>query len=80
MGGMGGPRGMGGMFASSNSDRRYNLTLSVSGRNIFNHVNLATPNGNLLSPNFGISTALAGQFFNTAVANRRIDMQVTFNF
>ncbi|MEO8725977.1 MAG: TonB-dependent receptor [Acidobacteriaceae bacterium] len=79
-GGMGGPRGMGGLFASSTSDRRYNLTLGLSGRNIFNNVNLATPNGNLQSPNFGISTQLAGGFYNSAVANRRIDMQVTFSF
>jgi hypothetical protein len=49
-------------------------------RNIFNNVNLATPIGVLNSPLFGRSNALAGGFFSSAAANRRIDLQVMFNF
>jgi hypothetical protein len=62
------------------SDRRYSLTFSVAARNIFNNVNLATPIGNLNSPLFGESNALAGGPFSSTSANRRIDLQVMFNF
>lgn len=59
---------------------RYSLTFSVYARNIFNNVNLATPIGNLNSPLFGQSNALAGRPYSSSSANRRIDLQVTFNF
>ncbi len=72
-GGIGGPD-----FGSTN--HRYNLTFSISARNIFNNVNLATPIGNLSSPLFGESNGLASGFGATATANRRIDLQVSFNF
>ena len=76
-----GPRGMGGLFASSTSDRRYNLTLTASVRNLFNHVNSATPIGVLTSPEFGRSIALAGGPFSSGSAyNRRIELQLTFAF
>jgi hypothetical protein len=78
---MGGPPG-GGMFGGS-SGRRYNLTLSVSARNLLNYVNLSTPVGNLGSPFFGESTSLGGgfgPFGASAAANRRIDLQLRFSF
>ena len=59
---------------------RYNLTFSVSGRNIFNNVNLATPIGNLSSPLFGESNAIAGGPFSGSPGNRRFDLQMTFSF
>ncbi len=63
------------------SNRRYNLTFSVSARNIFNNVNYASPEGNLNSTNlFGKPYALAGGFFSSNAANRRIDLQVRFSF
>jgi hypothetical protein len=62
------------------TNRKYNLTLSVSVRNLFNHVNLAPPIGNVDSPFAGTSTALASGPFNTTSANRRIDLQVLFSF
>ena len=62
------------------SGHRYSLTLAVSARNLFNRVNLAPPVGNLSSPVFGESNALAGGIFNTAAANRRIDLVATFSF
>ncbi len=70
----------GGMFGGSNTGHRYNLTFSVAGRNIFNNVNLANPIGNVNSNFFGQSIALAGGFFNSSVANRRLDLQLLFSF
>jgi len=61
-------------------NRRFNLTFSVSARNIFNNVNYASPEGNLNSPIFGKPYALAGGFFSSNAANRRIDLQVRFSF
>ena len=61
-------------------NRRYNLTFSVSARNIFNNVNYASPVNNLSSPIFGKADALAGGFYSGNAANRRIDLQVRFSF
>jgi hypothetical protein len=77
-GGFGGGRG-GGMDVGANNNR-YNLTFSVSARNIFNNVNLATPIGNLSSPLFGQANGLAGGPYSSSTANRRIDLQVSFSF
>jgi hypothetical protein len=89
--GGGGPRGGGGgggfgraaggpsnMGAASN--RRYSLTFSVNARNVLNRVNLATPVGNLSSPLFGQSNALAGGPFSSSASNRRIELQASFSF
>ncbi len=77
-GGFGG-RGPGGADGNT-SNHRYSLTFSVSARNIFNHVNLATPVGNLSSSLFGLSNGLAGQPFSQSTSNRRIDLQAAFSF
>jgi len=77
-GGFGG-RGPGGPDGNL-SNHRYSLTFSVAARNIFNHVNLATPVGNLSSSLFGFSNGLTGQPFSQSTSNRRIDLQVSFNF
>ncbi len=61
--------------------RRYNLTLTAFGANIFNHQNLGTPNGTLLSPFFDKSQSLAGGFFGPPTAgNRSIFLEAAFNF
>ena len=82
--GGGGPRGPlfggGPNFGGSNSDRRYNFTLSASARNIFNKVNLGNPGGVLGSPFFDKFNSLQGGPFSTGVAVRRIDLQATFSF
>jgi hypothetical protein len=70
---------MGGTDAGGTT-HRYNLTFSVSARNIFNNVNLATPIGNLSSPLFGESNAIAGGPFSGSPGNRRFDLQMTFSF
>jgi hypothetical protein len=69
------------------TNQRYNLTLSLSARNLFNTVNLGAPVGSLSSPNFGESLAVAGSGFGGpggggggSANNRRIDMSVRFSF
>jgi hypothetical protein len=69
------------MSMSSNSDRRYNLTLGVSFRNAFNNVNLANPGGVLGSPFFGGFNNIVGFPYSPGTtANRRIDLIATFSF
>ena len=68
------------MNMSSNSDRRYNLTLGVGVRNVFNNVNLSNPGGTLGSSLFNVSNSLQGGPFSTSSANRRIDLQASFSF
>ena len=79
--GLSGGGGPGGAFSlGAATNRRYNLTLSVSARNILNRVNLAPPIGNLSSPLFGESNTLAGGPYSFGSATRRIDLQVQFSF
>ena len=75
-----GPGGGGFGGGGPATTRRYNLTLSVNARNVFNIVNGATPVGVLTSPNFGRSIALATGPFSSAAANRKIELQATFTF
>lgn len=80
--GMGPRGGMGGIFGDTATEHRYNLTLSVNARNAFNHENLNNPIGSLLSPRFLESTGIAGGFGPEATSseNRRIDLQLRFQF
>jgi hypothetical protein len=82
LGGVRGGRGMRGSgMRNGGSESRYNLTFSVSVRNLLNAVNPASPVGNLSSPLFGQSTQLAGGFGPGASANnRRVDLQVRLTF
>ncbi len=77
MGGMG-PGGMGG----GATNRRYNLTVSISARNLFNHVNDGPIIGNLTSPLFGQANSVAGGFgaYAENANNRRIELQARFSF
>ena len=81
-GGPHGEHGGGGMFGGSPSDNRYNLTFSVNARNIFNHVNVNNPIGNLSAPPSLLfqSNSLAGGPFSSSTANRLIYLQCQFNF
>ncbi len=73
--------GIGSMFNRGNTtSRRFNLTFSVSARNLLNSVNYAPPVNSLSSPLFGHANALAGGFYSSNAANRRIDLQVRFSF
>jgi hypothetical protein len=79
------PQGGGG---GAPSEKRFTLNVSLNFQNLLNHVNLAPPVGNLLSPNFGQSLALAGTFGglggtaggSNGAGNRRIYAQVRLNF
>lgn len=89
----GGPRGggLGGRGLSGNqggpgrmdasTSHKYNLTLVAFGQNLFNHENLAAPNGTLSSQFFGKSQSLAGGFFGPSTAgNRSIFLEANFSF
>ena len=66
---------------SSNSDRRYNLTLGLSARNAFNNVNVANPGGVLGSRYFDVSNTIQGFPFSPGTtANRRLDLTAQFTF
>lgn len=85
MGGMRGGMGGGGMRGGggTTTDRRFNLTLSASARNLLNHVNLAAPNGNLSSALFGQSLSTAGGFGpggGSAAGNRRLELMLRLSF
>ena len=75
-GGGGGP-----MMMNPNTNRRYNLTLSVSARNALNRLNLAPPVADIDSPLVGRYNSIAGGPFSfSGNASRRIDLQATFSF
>lgn len=80
----GGPFGMGGRggFGGGLTEHRYNLTLSLSARNLLNHVNYVAPVGVMGSPFFLQSTSIAGGYGAEATPtdNRRIDLQLRFQF
>jgi hypothetical protein len=80
-GGGRGNRG-GGMFGgdSASSGQRYSLTFGISARNLLNNVNEGLPVGVISSSFFGHANSLAGGPFGSQASNRRVDMQVTFNF
>ena len=65
-------------------DRRYNLTISMSARNILNHTNPGPIIGNITSPLFGRANQIAGgangEGFSENASNRRLELQVRFTF
>ncbi|HVP00831.1 MAG TPA: carboxypeptidase regulatory-like domain-containing protein [Bryobacteraceae bacterium] len=86
-GGMGGGPGhdhgpMGGIFAAPTTDRKYNLTVSMQGRNLFNHTNPGPITGNITSPLFGQANTMAGGggMFSENANNRRLELQMRFTF
>ncbi len=73
----------GGLFAASNTEHRYNITVGIIVRNLFNNTNAGMPVGNLGSPYFGPSNWLASTAGPADVAfgnNRRVQFQVRFDF
>jgi hypothetical protein len=82
-----GPQGGG---AAPPTEKRFNLTASINFQNLLNHVNLARPEGNLSSPNFGESLGLGGSFGgfggpgagagSVGAGNRRIYAQLRLSF
>jgi hypothetical protein len=80
-GGGGGPRGGGG-GGDSLTNRRYNLSVALQARNLFNHENLGNYTGALTSPFFGQATSLGGGFGGGggAANNRRIELSLRLSF
>jgi Carboxypeptidase regulatory-like domain/TonB dependent receptor len=90
MAAIGGPPGGGGAAEA----KRYSMQFSLNFQNLFNHVNLSPPVGNLSSPFFGQSLSLNGGFGGfggpggggggpgggSGAGNRRVTAQVRFNF
>ncbi len=74
--------GMRGMDGGGGTDKRYNLTLSISARNLLNTVNPGQYIGTLSSPLFGKANSLGGGFGpgGSSGNNRRIDFQLRFAF
>jgi hypothetical protein len=61
--------------------RKYSLTLIGGALNIFNIVNLGTPNGTLSSPLYGKTQSLAGGPFGSPTpGNRAVFIQALFSF
>jgi carboxypeptidase family protein len=66
---------------NESTPRRYSLTMAAVATNLFNIVNLAPPDGVLLSPLFGKSQSIAGGGFGSLTpGNRAITFQTTFSF
>ncbi len=89
-GGMGGPFGGGGggrggpFGGGASTGRKYTLSFSAQALNLFNDIDLGTPNGTLTTgagaSRFGQSTNLAGGIFSSGAAARRIFIQAAFQF
>jgi hypothetical protein len=81
-GGRGAPGGMPGFGGGggTSTGKRYNLGAGLIVNNVFGNQDLSTPNGVLLSPQFGTSTQLTGGAYTTSNAVRRIAIQASFNF
>jgi hypothetical protein len=88
----GGPfTGGAGGFGGGGTNHRYNVTLSVNARNLFNYTNADTPSGVLnpptadvpqasASPFFNVPNHLAGGPFSAQSASRLIYLQAAFSF
>jgi hypothetical protein len=78
-GGGGGGRGGGGGTADS-SGQKYTLTAGIVTRNLFNTVNPASPQGDLLSNRFDQALSLANIGGGNISANRRLEFNLRFSF
>jgi len=76
--------GMGAIFAPPSTNRRYNLTVSMSARNLLNHNNPGPIIGAITSPLFGLANQMGGVGygggFNENANNRRLELQMRFSF
>jgi hypothetical protein len=71
-----------GIFSAPQTDRRYNMTISMQCRNLLNHNNPGPIIGNITSPLFGQanSEAASGGAFSEIANNRRLELQMRFSF
>jgi hypothetical protein len=70
------------IFSDIPTSRRYNLTISLSARNLLNHVNEGPIIGQITSPLFGEANQVAGGYgaFAETANNRRLELQMRFTF
>ncbi len=70
------------VFSDVSTSRRYNLTASISARNLLNHVNEGPIIGQITSPLFGEANQVAGGYgaFAETANNRRLELQMRFTF
>ncbi len=70
------------IFSDTSTSRRYNLTISLSARNLLNHVNEGPVIGQITSPLFGEANQVAGGYgaFAETANNRRLELQMRFTF
>jgi Carboxypeptidase regulatory-like domain len=77
-------RGLGSLIGSPTTNRRVNLSIGLSIRNLLNHTNPGPIIGNITSPYFGSANQIAGGqngegFYETA-NNRRLESQIKITF
>jgi hypothetical protein len=79
-----GQGGGGGRNNAPPTAHRYNLSVSMSGRNVLNHTNPGPIIGNITSPLFGRANQMAGGVggggFSENADNRRLEMQLRLAF
>jgi Carboxypeptidase regulatory-like domain len=79
-----GGSGLRGLISAPTTPRRYNLSFSMSVRNLLNHNNPGPVTGNITSPLFGQSNQTAGNIngegFSENANNRRLELQIKFTF
>ena len=77
-------RNLGSLIQAPNTSRRYNLSISMSIRNLLNHTNVGPINGDLTSPLFGRANQMAGglngEGFSENADNRRLELQIRLTF
>ncbi len=77
-------RGLGSLIGPSSTNHRYNLSISMSARNLLNHTNPGPISGNITSPLFGRANQMAGNIngegFSENANNRRLELQIRFTF
>ena len=79
--GGGGRGGGGGNFGGGDSSgQKFTLTAGLIVRNLFNTVNYASPQGDLLSNRFDVPLNIVGNGGNGVAANRRMEINLRFSF
>jgi hypothetical protein len=77
-------RGLGGILGTSSTERRFNLIIGMSVRNLLNHTNPGPIVGDITSPLFGFSNQTNvlpnGEGFSESANNRRLEMQIRLTF
>jgi hypothetical protein len=70
------------IFSDVSTSKRYNLTVSISARNLLNHVNEGPIIGQITSPLFGQANSVAGGYgaYAETANNRRMELQTRFTF